>query len=319
MRRRTSFVFLTLLFALLAAAQRPPTTRPIPAIRRVLIVSIDGLRPDVLLRADAPNLHGLYRSGAYSFWARTTEASITLPSHVSMLTGVAPEVHGVSWNEDLPPEATQRYPKVPTILELARRAGYTTAVAAGKSKFAVLDSPGALDWKWFSVAAKTADADVLAGATSILRAHQPEVFFIHFADVDTVGHASGWGSDEQLNAIKAVDGCVGQLLATIRELKLDDQTLIIVSADHGGAGRKHGPNDVRSRTIPWIIAGPGVRKNFDLTLLGRDRNVQTFDTFATAAAVLGIPVPGNIAGKFVNQAFEGLELVGPATQQARKD
>src|SRR4051794_35241398 len=61
--------------------------RPVPAITRALIISIDGLRPDVMLRADAPNLKSLYTTGSFSFWARTTPLSITLPSHTTMLTG----------------------------------------------------------------------------------------------------------------------------------------------------------------------------------------------------------------------------------------
>ena len=46
-----------------------------------------------------------------------------------------------------------------------------------------------------------------------------------------------------------------------------------------------------------------VRKNYDLTRLGRDHDVQTFDTFATAAAVLAIPVSDHVAGKLVSEAF----------------
>ena len=38
----------------------------------------------------------LMRKGTYSFTARTILLSITLPSHTSMLTGVEPEVHGVT-------------------------------------------------------------------------------------------------------------------------------------------------------------------------------------------------------------------------------
>ena len=81
-----------------------PGTRPIPAIQRVLVVSIDGLRPDLLLLADAPNARKLLKRGSYSMWAMTTPQSITLPSHVSMLSGVTPNRHGILWNSDLPLE-----------------------------------------------------------------------------------------------------------------------------------------------------------------------------------------------------------------------
>jgi len=44
----------------------------------------------------------------------------------------------------------------------------------------------------------------------------------------------------------------------VRDLNLEERTLLILTADHGGAGRTHAADDARSRTIPWIIVGPGV-------------------------------------------------------------
>src|SRR4051794_27495970 len=65
-----------------------PATRPVRQINRALIISVDGLRPDLLARAYAPNIRGLMNAGSFSLWARTTAVAVTLPSHVSMLTGV---------------------------------------------------------------------------------------------------------------------------------------------------------------------------------------------------------------------------------------
>src|SRR5690242_3393432 len=49
-----------------------PTTRPhVGLVGRVLVVSVDGLRPDMLLRCRTPNMHELFENGTYSFWART--------------------------------------------------------------------------------------------------------------------------------------------------------------------------------------------------------------------------------------------------------
>src|SRR5687767_116776 len=90
------------------------TTRPIPEIRKALLISMDGGRPDLLLRAEAPNIRALYQRGTFTFWARSTPQSITLPTHVSMLTGVRPEAHAILWNGDLPLKEPV-YPRVPTL------------------------------------------------------------------------------------------------------------------------------------------------------------------------------------------------------------
>src|SRR3954469_13022041 len=129
-------IFLLLLSAVgLSAA---PTTKPGGPVPRVLIISIDGLRPDLLIRGDTPVIHKLLDEGCYTFWARTAPASTTLPAHVSMLTGVTPEVHGIMWHADLP-LSRPVYPAAPTLFEMAKRRGYKTAIAAGKSKFEVFD------------------------------------------------------------------------------------------------------------------------------------------------------------------------------------
>src|SRR6476660_1162779 len=83
----------TVFAATVSAAEPAPTTkpqRPIPESEHVLLISIDGCRPDVLLRAKTPNVHKLVESGSYTFWARTIPPAITLPAHASMITGVTP-------------------------------------------------------------------------------------------------------------------------------------------------------------------------------------------------------------------------------------
>ena len=83
--------FMVLATRCLAAAAQPSSpaatpARPLPVAQHVVIISADGLRPDCLLLADAPVLHGLLRNGAYTMWARTTAEATTLPAHTSMLT-----------------------------------------------------------------------------------------------------------------------------------------------------------------------------------------------------------------------------------------
>ena len=274
---------------------------------RVMIVSIDGLRPDVALRADMPHLRSLMARGSFSFWANTTDVAVTLPSHTSMLTGVTPEKHGIHYNDDKP-ENTPEFPLVPTIFDLAKKQGRTTAVAAGKSKFRAFDRPGSLDWRFIKEAD---DGTVAAAAAGIIREHRPEVLFVHFPDCDRAGHKDGWGTPEQVTTVTHADVALGEVLKALDEQHLTDSTLIILSADHGGAGRTHGGLDPRSRHIPWICAGPGIKHNYDLTADTR-LVIRTEDTFATACDVLAIPLPSNIDGKPVTDIFQQRELLNAA-------
>jgi arylsulfatase A-like enzyme len=280
------------------AAEPPP--RPVPAIHHALIISVDGLRPDILLRANTPNMHALFAGGAYSFWAKTTELSVTLPSHTSMLTGVVPNKHGITFNDDGPEEPV--YPKVPTLFQLAKKAGYTTALAASKSKFATLAQ--GVDWVKVPPRKTTFKDEVTAeNAAEILRQHHPDVLFVHFGAVDAAGHAIGWGTPQQVAAVEKADACVGVVLSALKDQNLVDSTLVVLTADHGGTGRWHGPDDTRARHIPWIASGPGLRKGYDLTSI-RELNINTEDTFATTCWMLAIPTEGEIDGKPVKLALE---------------
>jgi len=291
----------------------PPATAPAepssvgPVARRVLIVSVDGLRPDLLIRAKTPTLQALIDRGSFTFWAVTTDLAVTLPSHVSMLTGVKPARHGILWNA-LPTPGEPLYPIVPTLFDLADAQGMSTMLVAGKMKFFALNRGGAMANVFIPRSDTTSDDVVAAAAIERLRAHRPRVAVVHFPGVDNTGHASGWGSPEQIAAVEAVDAHIGSMLKELDALGVLNETAVLVTADHGGQGKSHGPNDARSRFVPWILAGPGIRKNFDLTSLP-ELQIHTEDTFATLCMLLGLATPAGIDGKPIDVVLEGLELL----------
>lgn len=324
------FFWLALAAANFALGQAPAPVskpqRPIPAIEHVVVIGIDGLRPDRMLLADSPVLHGLMKTGSYSMWMRTTPLAVTLPSFTSMMTGVNPRKHGIDWDRDMPTVAPF-YSKTPTIFELASKVGYVTAFASGKSKFVALAKPGTVTHTFFpkvdpavSVAAwdkpektspegiafgaaeKVPDPVVIENALKFIESFKPNFLFVHLPSVDTVGHDKGWGSPEQLAQIAKTDAHVGEILAALDRAGIRESTVVIISADHGGQGLSHGPDDPRSRYIPWIVNGPGVRKGVDLTQQV-ELDLRTEDTCATACWLLGIALPANFDGKPVLQAF----------------
>lgn len=289
---------------LLAALFCALLVTPALASRHVVVVSLDGLRPDVALRANMPALRALMNRGSFTMYAATTDVAITLPSHTSMLTGVPPEQHGITYNAD-PRPTDKPAPDWPTLLEVAHRAGLTTAMVAGKSKFSVLCAPGALDTSLVPPRGGVfPDSLVAETADRWIRTRRPQVLFVHLPGLDAIGHSRGWGSHEQVAGAEAVDRAFARVLRALAQSGLNDSTLIIVSADHGGAGKTHGGLDPRSRLIPWIAAGPGVKHDFDLALLPATQ-VRTEDTFATAAAWMGIALEKPVVGRSVDEIFEG--------------
>ena len=231
-----------------------------------MVISIDGARPDCLLLADTPTLHRMIREGAYTMWAKTTAIAITLPSHVSMVTGVNPVRHGILWNWPLPLREPV-YPAVPTMFELAHQAGYVTAMSAGKEKFSALNKPGTLTRVYVPAAGMdiVSDEKVVDEAEKMIVESKPALLFVHLPDDDSVGHAKGWASPEQFAALAKADHEISRLLDALDRAGIRNSTFVLVTSDHGGAGRGHGPDDARSRHIPWIASGAGVKHGYDLT------------------------------------------------------
>ncbi|MGH7479538.1 MAG: alkaline phosphatase family protein, partial [Candidatus Methylomirabilales bacterium] len=222
MRIRT--ILIGLLLSLLVA-DRVPVTQADPPVRRVIVISIDGARPDGLLATRTPTITRLWKQGAYSFRAQTISPSTTLPAHTSMLTGISPDRHGERDNSWWPGEATVA---VETVFSLAKSRGLKTAMVVTKEKFGFLARPGSLDH--FELVPHLAP-DVVLRALAYLRSEKPHLLFIHFADADITGHLYGWMSPEYLIALQTVDDAVEILLRTMEETRLVRETLLIITAD----------------------------------------------------------------------------------------
>jgi arylsulfatase A-like enzyme len=264
----------------------------------VIVVSIDGLRPDAIDEADAQTLQRLIREGTAAGDAETILPSTTLPSHTSMLTGLEPSEHGVTWNSnEVDPWGTVA---VPTVFEIAHAHGFRTAAFFGKSKFHYLQRKGSLDYS--EAPGRLANnwrlARTVVDVEGYLAQNHPNLLFIHLGEPDYAGHSVGWMSPLYVRAVADADVGLARILAAAdRSFGVGAYTLI-VTADHGGHDRVHGSSDPRDVTIPWIAWGRGVRPGGTLVDL-----VRTMDTAATILWLLGIPIPPIWAGVAQVNAF----------------
>jgi arylsulfatase A-like enzyme len=117
------------------------TPKP-PRVKHVFIISYDQGNPSLMQRTELPSFHQMAAAGARTWEAYTIVPSITLPSHVSMLTGVGIQKHQITWNDHQPAKG---YVKVPTIFSLAKERGLKTAMFVGKEKLKTLEIPGTID------------------------------------------------------------------------------------------------------------------------------------------------------------------------------
>ncbi len=253
---RASSIKLLLSIALAAAAQARP----------LLVISIDGMDHRYLRDRDAmglkiPQLRRLLAQGSWADGGVTgVMPTVTFPSHTTIVTGVAPHVHGILDNNRA--DTKQRYweselIKVPTLWDAAKKAGKTVGavhwpVTVGAS----------IDWNvpeyfqrrlghgmdWDSTEAKSTpgliekmlarypsmpqewvDDRVRALATIyLLKEHKPDLLLVHLVDHDGEAHDTGPFTKHAKAVLERIDELVGEILAA----KPANMAVAIVS-DHG--------------------------------------------------------------------------------------
>lgn len=246
----------------------------------VIIVVVDGLRPD-LIAEHAPTIARLAAEGAATMDGRTVWPIATLPAITSMLTGLDPRDHEVTWNDHQPERGTV---KAKTIFDIAHAAGMSTALFAGKVKIRHAFRPDTVD---LFTARFLPDASIVVLARSALIEAPPNLMFVHLPNVDRAGHEHGWRSDQQYEALHGADAAV----AAIVDAAGSDPTRrvrIILTADHGGEGRVHSRTMEENQRIPWILWGDGIAPR-------RLGGVPITITAAVALRSLGLDVPESFA------------------------
>lgn len=285
----------------------------------IIVVSIDGGRPDLFKKAKTRTIFELARRGAYTFEAQTVAPSWTVPAHISMGTGLIPEHHGITMNRfetvterALVIRAIKRYKSG----EIKTIADYAKVGNDMRTIFVISKTSDFQPELRFLVGLRNLDelhkvdggAAAIAGDASLaLNLPEPVLLLIHFKEVDEAGHKFGWASQEQLEAVRKVDYAIGMILKNLRQSRKARNTYLIITADHGGhterrgdgtAHGTHGTNHPDDMTILWMISGPRIARGHKI-----ESPVNVCDTAATMLHILGIQIPENMDGKPVVEAF----------------
>jgi hypothetical protein len=267
-----------------------PTSEPPSAkIKRVIVITYDGLRADAVAEAPMPNLMSLMETGAYAT-ARTINYAVTLPAHASLFSGTCQSKHGVDWDVTT---YYKGYSQGVDVWDLAHAAGLKTVMIVNKEKLRQLAEPETTDvfqivYGVESTIMKAAIDQIPAGF---------DLMFVHFGSGDARGHKYGWMSNAQFKAYRDGDTALGELLAALDESGLRDSTLILVTADHGGHERMHVGTVIEDLLIPWVANGPGIQPG------QINAQVSIMDTAPTIAYALELPLQPEWDGFPVYEAF----------------
>jgi autotransporter-associated beta strand protein len=308
-----TFLFSCLILALPAQAG-PGTSNPYGG-KRVLVIGIDGLRPDALRQqvttGNAPNIASLIANGTVTWNAYaggtlgtpTQQPTISGPGWASILTGTWTNRHNVVSNstpayEQPTVPGSYLASQAPHFARRLKESAPATFVSSISSWGWVEDYLIAAQPTWVDHHTKgigssypTRDADVTTKAVAQLGSTDPDVMFIHFDQVDGAGHSSGFSTTvpAYMTAITNVDTLIGNVLTAVtsRPQYASEQWLILLTTDHGGIGTGHGGQTPEERTIFFIVSGGGVPVGVSTASPGHAAIP------ATAMRYLGVGIPAS--------------------------
>ncbi|MBI3241350.1 MAG: alkaline phosphatase family protein [Chloroflexi bacterium] len=255
----------------------------------VALIMIDGLRPDAVTHC--PTLSGVFERGAYTLRASSVMPSITLPCHMSIFHSVPPSRHGVTTNTWSPMARP-----LPGLVEAAQAAGKRCGFVYNWEPLRNLSQPLSLHASSFRDVPydlSSGDAFVAREAIRMMADVALDFIFVYFGTVDTSGHNHGWMSAEYLKQAEKVDGLLASVLKA-----MPAEAHVLIQSDHGGHDRNHGTDSPDDMTIPWVVAGPGVRGNYQLA-----GPISLLDTAPTLARLLGFAPHAQWEGQCVAEAF----------------
>ncbi len=271
--------------------------------RRLVFIGLDGWAGNTYEQSDMPYVKQLAKEGAMTLEKRAVLPSSSAINWASIFMGAGPEVHGyLNWGSKAPemqqPTGTVKTHNIfPTVFQLARQQKPDVRMGL----FYEWDGIKYLtDTLAFDHHEQTKDGHTAQIAAEYIKANKPDVTVIVFDNPDHTGHGKGWGSPEYYATMMQLDKDVATIISAVKDAGMADDTVVMVTGDHGGSGTGHGGTNMAEVNSPLIMWGAGIQPGTVITDM-----VIGYDLAATMAHIIGIDTPRCWRGRTIDQAFEG--------------
>lgn len=277
-----------------------------PKAKHVVMVGVDGWAAHDLESAqDIPNIRALMANGSYTLHKRAVLPSASAINWASIFMGVPTEVHGYTkWNSkvpDIPASHVNNHNIFPTIYSIIREQqpeAETGCTFDWDGVKYVIDTLAISHWEYIPDSYVDINKNCTI-AENYIKQYKPFFYTAYFGTLDESGHDHGWYTPEYYATLSEVDMAVGRIIQALKDVGIYDDTIIIVTSDHGGINKGHGGMTLEELETPFIISGKGVKKGYEFA----DAMMQ-YDTPATIAYILGIQPPQPWVGRPVMSIFE---------------
>lgn len=264
-----------------------------PKAKHVVWIGLDGWGAYSVEKADMPVTKQFMKDGSYTLKKRSVLPSSSAVNWASMFMGAGPELHGYTeWGSktpELPSRELNKHGIFPTVFQLLRDAQPDAEIGC------LYDWDGIkylVDTLSMSYHAQGPDynkqPEVLCEmACKYITDKKPTMTLIVFDNPDHVGHADGHDTPAYYANIKQLDSYIGRIVEAVKKAGIYDDTIFILTADHGGIEKGHGGKTMQEMQTPFIIAGKNIKKGYCFD----DISMMQFDCASTVAEIFNLKQP----------------------------
>lgn len=294
MKRNISFILALSGIFLLGACCPKENTRPVAS--HVILIGLDGWGSWCMEKGECPFIREMMKEGCYTLDKRTVLPSSSGPNWGAMMNGTPVEATGIISNNDKPdfkPLVLTEHDAQPTIFHQLKQArpDAETGVICEWGDFLNYTDPLCVDYK-LKIDDPSGHPDaIVEESVRYIMEKKPVLCFIHIDALDHMGHAYGQGSPEYYTELPLVDARVRRIVDGIKAAGIYDDSVIILTSDHGHEGTGHGGTTMLEMETPLVIWGKGIMKNHEIK-----GTVLEYDIAATVARILNLEKPQSWRG-----------------------
>ena len=276
-----------------------------PKAKHVVLIGLDGWGAYSVLKSEMPNVKMLMDNGSYTLKKRSVLPSSSAVNWASMFMGAGPELHGYTeWyskTPELPSREVNKNGIFPTVFSLLRESDPQAEIGCiyEWETIRCLVDTFALNYDKHVAEAEKAPEAAARYAVDYIKGARPNLLAVIIDNPDHVGHAAGHDTPEYYATLKVLDTYVGQIIDAVKEAGMFDDTIFIVTSDHGGIEQGHGGKTMQEMETAFIMAGKHVKKGYEIT-----ESMMQFDVASTLAYIFGLQQPQVWIGRPMLSAFE---------------
>ena len=268
--------------------------------KHVIIIGLDGWGSWCMEKGECPFIREKMQEGSWTLNKRTVLPSSSGPNWAAMMNGTPVESSGWYSNDARPrfkPLVQTEHQNQPTFFHLLaeQRSGMEKGVVCEWGDFLNYADTLCLDY-YKRIADPSGQPDAIVDeSVRYIMDGRPNLLFVHIDALDHMGHAYGQGSAEYYTELPLVDDRVRRIVEALKTAGIYDDSIIMITSDHGHEGTGHGGISQLEMETPFVIWGKGIRKNHEIT-----ETMIQYDMAAIVAEIFRLEVPQSWRGKVID-------------------